>query len=178
MKPKRFTKAFFRESGAKADISMHDYYSSDGFLNMAAILSDFEEYIVQIGVNAFYHKDKPYEKTGQFLLTAWLYQFVEGGRGELRYELPSGLGRLDILLTWRGHKYIIETKINRSNIEAILDKAVDQITRKYMATERVDEGYIVIFDLKTTVGESPVYSRRRSGDKEISSLVMGIGRPG
>ncbi len=174
---KRFTKTFFRESGAKADISMSDYYSADGYLNMAAILSDFEEYIVQIGVNAFYHRKKPYEKTGQFLLTAWLYQFVEEGKGELRYELPSGLGRLDILLTYRGRKYIIETKINRSNIQATLDKAIIQISRKYMSTERVNEGYIVIFDLKTTVGESAVFREHEAGSKEISSLVMGIGRP-
>jgi hypothetical protein len=27
---------------------------------------------------------KPYEKTGQFLLTAWLYQFVKEGAGDLR----------------------------------------------------------------------------------------------
>ncbi len=174
---KRFTKTLFRESGVKADISMGDYYSSDGFLNMPAILSDFEEYIVQIGVNAFYRNQKPYETTGQFLLTAWLYQFVEGGKGELRYELPTGLGRLDILLTYRGRKYIIETKINRSNIQATLEKAINQISRKYMATERADEGYIVIFDLKTTVGESPVSRGHQAGDKELSSLVMGIGRP-
>ena len=55
---------------------------------------------MQIGVNAFYAGKKPYEKTGQFLLTAWLYQFVEGGKGELRFETPTGLGRMDILLTY------------------------------------------------------------------------------
>ena len=58
------------------------YFTADGFLNIDAILSDFEEYIIQIGVNAFYTNRKPYEKTGQFLLTAWLYQFVEGGKGD------------------------------------------------------------------------------------------------
>jgi hypothetical protein len=52
------------------------YFTLDGFLNMEVILADFEEYIVQIGVKAFYDRQKPYEKTGQFLLTAWLYQVV------------------------------------------------------------------------------------------------------
>ena len=61
---------------------------------MERILVEFSRYIAQIGVRAFYEKDKPYEKTGQFLLTAWLYQFVEDGKGELRYEVPSGLGRM------------------------------------------------------------------------------------
>ncbi|MCX6581745.1 MAG: hypothetical protein NT166_16370, partial [Candidatus Aminicenantes bacterium] len=74
---------------------------------------EFSRYIAQIGVRAFYEKDKPYEKTGQFLLTAWLYQFGKGGEGELRYEVPSGLGRMDIFLSYKGKKYIIETKVNR-----------------------------------------------------------------
>jgi hypothetical protein len=85
-------------------------------------------------INAFYARQKPYEKTGQFLLTAWLYQFVQGGQGELRYETPTGPGRMDILLTYRGHKYIIETKLNRSKLQTALEKALDQISRKYLLT--------------------------------------------
>jgi len=78
---------------------------------MEKILSDFEEYIMEIGVNAFYETKKPYEKTGRFLLTAWLYQFVKGKEhAGLRYEIPSGVGRMDILLTYRAKKYIVETR--------------------------------------------------------------------
>jgi hypothetical protein len=80
---KRFTKTFFREARATVDIDNKGYFTADGFLKMEAIISDFEEYIMQIGVNAFYSGKKPYEKTGQFLLTAWLYQFVEGGQGRI-----------------------------------------------------------------------------------------------
>jgi len=53
-------------------------------LDMENIILDFEQYIEQIGVQAFYRDKKPYEKTGQFLLTARLYQFVKSGSGELR----------------------------------------------------------------------------------------------
>ncbi|MBW1834998.1 MAG: hypothetical protein JRI62_09700 [Deltaproteobacteria bacterium] len=56
-------------------------------------------------------------------MTAWLYQFVGGRKGELRYKVPSGLGRMDILLIYHGHKYIIETKINRSHGDRALNKA-------------------------------------------------------
>ena len=58
---KRFTRTFFREAGAGADIAHRGYFTADGFLDMEAILSDFEEYIIQIGVNAFYASKKPYE---------------------------------------------------------------------------------------------------------------------
>ena len=173
---RRFLKAFFHESGAITDTSYSAYFTSDGFLNMEAILSDFEEYIIQIGVNAFYKSQKPYEKTGQFLLTAWLYQFAEGGKGELRYEVPSGLGRMDILLTYNGYKYIIETKINRSNLDKTIEKATDQLCGKYLLTERADEGYVVVFDLKTVVGEISTPQKHVVKGKEILSFNIGIGR--
>ena len=143
---------------------------------MAAILSDFEEYIIQIGVNAFYAGGKPYEKTGQFLLTAWLYQFVEGGKGDLRYEVPSGLGRMDILLTYGGRKTIIETKINRTLIHKTIDKAVDQVCDKYLLTERANEGYVIVFDVKKKVGEiEGPHSREKDGHK-VLVFDMGIGK--
>lgn len=173
---KRFTRTFFREAGAGADIVHRGYFSTDGFLNMEAILSDFEEYIIQIGVNAFYVSKKPYEKTGQFLLTAWLYQFVEGGKGELRYEMPTGLGRMDILLSYRGRKYTIETKINRANIDKTIDRAVEQLCRKYLLTEKAEEGYVVVFDVKTNVGEMRAPQKRLVEGKEILIFEIGIGR--
>ena len=173
---KRFTRTFFRESGTIVDVSVKGYFRHDGLLNMEAILSDFEEYIIQIGVSAFYQSQKPYEKTGQFLLTAWLYQFVEGRKGELRYEAPTGLGRMDILLIYKSHKYIIETKINRSSLDKTVEKAIDQLCGKYLLTEQVDEGYVVIFDLKTKVGEFCSPQRHTVDGKEILSFNIGIGK--
>jgi len=173
---RRFLKAFFQESGAVADTSLKSYFTRHGLLDMESILSDFEEYIMQIGVNAFYAGKKPYEKTGQFLLTAWLYQFVEGGKGELRFETPTGLGRMDILLTYKGRKYIVETKINRSNIEKTLERAIDQLCEKYLLTEQSDEGCIVVFDTKTKVGELCTPRRREVAGKQLLIFNIAIGR--
>ncbi len=173
---KRFTRTFFRESGAIADVPVKGYIKAGGLLDMEAVLADFEEYIIRIGVNAFYASQKPYEKTGQFLLTAWLYQFVEEGKGELRFETPTGLGRMDILLNYQGHKYIIETKINRSHGSRTLDKAIEQVSGKYLSTEQAHEGYIVIFDLKTIVGELCTPHKHIVKGKEILSFIIGIGR--
>ncbi|MBT9439989.1 MAG: AAA family ATPase [Desulfobacterales bacterium] len=173
---KRFTKAFFRESRAIAVAPLKTYLGHDELLDMKAILSDFEEYIMQIGVNAFYASQKPYEKTGQFLLTAWLYQFVEQGKGELSFEVSTGLGRIDILLTYQGRKYIVETKINRSSFERTAQKAIDQLCGKYLLTERANEGYVVIFDPKTTVGELCTPQERLVQGKKILIFNIGIGR--
>lgn len=110
------------------------------------------------------------------MLTAWLYQFVEAGRGELRYEVPTGLGRMDILLTWRGRKYVVETKVNRGNRERTIDRAVLQLCEKYLLTEQADEGYVVVFDIKTRVGELQQPERRVMGDTTVLVFVIGIGR--
>jgi hypothetical protein len=173
---KRYTKTFFREAGTTVDTAYKGYFATDGSLNMEPILSDFEEYIIRIGVNAFYAGKNPYERTGQFLLTAWLYQFVEGGKGDLRFETPTGLGRMDILLTYGGRKYIIETKINRSNIEKTVERAIDQLCEKYLLTEQSDEGCIVVFDIKTKVGELSPPRRQDVAGKQLLIFTIAIGR--
>ncbi|MDQ1351922.1 MAG: hypothetical protein QG657_2228, partial [Acidobacteriota bacterium] len=130
-----FVKTFFEEVNTYEDIPPQRYELPGNRLDMENILLDFEQYIAQIGVQAFYKEKKPYEKTGQFLLTAWLYQFVKGGGGELRYEVKSGLGIMDIMLTYKEYKYIIETKVNRqSNITRMLSQGIAQVAGKYLAS--------------------------------------------
>jgi hypothetical protein len=186
----RYLKTFFKEVKAYRDITLQEYQLPGDRLDMEKILLDFEQYIVQIGVSAFYHKwavpvpggdeeineTKPYEKTGQFLLTAWLYQFVRGGAGELRYEVLSGLGRMDVLLTYKGRKYIIETKINRRNLTRTLKDGITQVSRKYLASESAHEGYLIVFDTKTPVGEDCEPKYHEAGDKRITSFTIAIGK--
>lgn len=173
----RFINMFFDEVENATQISNKRHYQTNGTLIMEQILEDFEEYIMEIGVNAFYAKDKPYEKTGQFLLTAYLYQFISGAESDLRYESPTGLGKMDIMLTFKGKKYIIETKINRGDKKKTLDRAANQIADKYMKTQRANEGYVVIFDPKTQVGDFEPHQRIEvAGGKEVIAFNIGIGR--
>ena len=144
---------------------------------MENILLDFEQYIAQIGVRAFYKEKKPYEKTGQFLLTAWLYQFVRGGEGELRYEVVSGLGIMDITLTYKSGKYIIETKVNRQNLTRTLDQGITQLSEKYLTSEYCLGGYLVIYDTQIPVGSGCKPQHHQLGDKKVTSFTIGIGRP-
>jgi hypothetical protein len=170
-------KAFFKEVKASPELSIHEYILPENRLDLERILLDFNRYIAQIGVRAFYEEGKPYEKTGQFLLTAWLYQFVKGGEGELRYEVLTGLGRMDILLTYKGKKYIIETKVNRyEDIRVILEEGIDQVSRKYLASEGVDEGYLLIYDTRTPVGAVFKPEYHRNGNNKVTGFIIGIGR--
>lgn len=168
-------KAFFKEVRADRAIPPLEYGLPGGGLDMERILLDFEQYISRIGVSAFYRNKKPYEKTGQFLLTAWLYQFVKGGEGELRYEVVTGLGRMDVLLSYQGRKYIIETKMNFRNLTRTLEDGIAQLTRKYLATESVREGYLVIFDTRTPAGDEREPQYHDVNGKRITSLTIAIG---
>jgi hypothetical protein len=174
----RYVKTFFKEVKAYEDISLQEYALPGDRLDMKRILLNFEKYISQIGVRAFYQEDKPYEKTGKFLLTAWLYQFVRGEQGELRDEVLSGLGRMDILLTYKGKKYIIETKVNRhDDLSGIIEEGILQLSGKYLASESTKEGYLVVFDTRTPVGSVCKPQYHQAGDKKVTSFAIGIGRP-
>ncbi|MCP4156944.1 MAG: hypothetical protein GY757_55035 [bacterium] len=188
----RYLKTFFKEVKAYREITPQEYGLSGDLLDMERIILDFEQYITQIGVSAFYQKipapspggaesvkkeTRPYEKTGQFLLTAWLYQFVRGGAGELRYEVVSGVGRMDVLLTYRGRRYIIETKINRRNLNRTLKDGITQVANKYLASESADAGYLIVFDSKTPVGADCEPKTHRRGNKKITSFTIAIGKP-
>jgi len=172
----RYVKTFFNEAQAYREIPVREYALPGDRLNMERILLDFDQYITQIGVRAFYKEDKPYEKTGQFLLTAWLYQFVKGGEGELRFEVSSGLGRMDILLTYKGKKYIIETKMNRGNLTRTLNDGLIQVSGKYLASEAAHEGYLVIFDPRTPVGGECEPRYHETGGKKVTAFIINIGK--
>lgn len=174
----RYIKTFFKEVKAYREVKIQDYTLAGNRLDMKRILLDFDKYITQIGVHAFYQRKKPYEKTGKFLLTAWLYQFVRSGEGELRYEVPSGLGRMDIILTYKGRKYIIETKVNRyEDINEILDEGITQLCGKYLATEATAEGYLVVFDTRVPVGAGCKPQVHRVKGCKVTSFNISIGRP-
>ncbi len=186
--------AFFKEAKAFEDKPPNEYLlpSHPDRLDMERIILDFEQYITHIGIAAFYQKQavspagatvnqqKPYEKTGRFLLTAWLYQFVKADAStrtpdELRYEVFTGLGRMDVLLTYKGRKYIIETKINRHNLTRTINDGIKQITSKYLAPEAADEGYLIIFDVKTPCGSECKPEYHTGGDKKITWFTIAIG---
>jgi hypothetical protein len=174
----RYVKTFFKEAKAYDDLSVHEYLLPGNRLDIKRILLNFERYISQIGVRAFYAEEKPYERTGQFLLTAWLYQFVKSGRDDLRCEVTSGLGRMDIMLSYKGRKYIIETKVNRhDDITGIIEEGILQLTGKYLATEGLVEGYLVVFDTKMPVGAVREPATHPAGDKQVLCFAIAIGKP-
>ncbi len=174
---KRYLDTFFDEANVPGNMSHSGYRLPGNRLDMERVLVQFGQYITQIGVSAFYREEKPYERTGQFLLTAWLYQLIKDGAGQLRYEVPGGLGRMDILLTYLDEKYIIETKVNRyGDISRTVKEGIEQLTEKYMPTESLQEGFLVVFDTRSPVGSHHETQIHEKGDQKITCCIIAIGR--
>ena len=62
-------------------------------------------------------------------------------------EVPTGRGRMDLIVLHTGRKYIVETKIWRS--ERHYAEGNRQLAA-YLLTEGVTEGYYVVFDHRET----------------------------
>lgn len=59
---------------------------------------------------------------------------------------------------------------------SILGEGIIQVSRKYLATEGVGEGYLVIFDIRKPVGTSCKPQYHQDGDKKVTSFTISIGR--
>jgi hypothetical protein len=96
-------------------------------------------------------------------------QRVINGGGRIDREYALGRGALDLLVTWKGERHVIEVKVRRD--ERSEGKAVEQVGR-YMEGLGVKEGWVVLFDRRTTVGwDEKVYEREhRRGDARVSVL--------
>ena len=124
-----------------------DYLTSDGQIQMAALLDNFHDFIARVGFKILQVPDTPQEYVGQHLLFAYLEQFVQIVGGAMYLEVQTGRGRMDILILHRNQKYIVETKIWGGDHRYQTGKA--QLAA-YVRSEGAEEGYYVVFDHRNT----------------------------
>ncbi|MXZ00734.1 AAA family ATPase, partial [Candidatus Poribacteria bacterium] len=124
-----------------------DYLTSDGQIQMAALLDNFRDFIARVGFRILQVPDTPQEYVGQHLLFAYLEQFVQSVGGTMYLEVQTGRGRMDILILHRNRKYIVETKIWGGESRYQTGKA--QLAA-YVRSEGAEEGYYVVFDHRNT----------------------------
>ena len=125
------------------DTEVSQYLTSTGQIQMERLLDNFRDFIARAGFRILQVPETPQEFIGQHLLLAYLDQFVTSVNGAMYIEVPTGRGRMDLLILHKGRKYIIETKIWRSEQHYAQGK---QQLAVYLATEGVTEGYYVVFD--------------------------------
>ena len=88
-----------------------DFLTADGHIQMDSVMDNFRDFIARAGYKILQVPDTPQEYVGQHLLFAYLSQFVHIIGGMMYLEVPTGRGRMDLLILHNNRKYIVETKI-------------------------------------------------------------------
>ncbi len=96
------------------DTDGYQYLTDDRHIQMEQLLDNFWDFIARAGFRILQVPETPQEFIGQHLLFAYLDQFVTSVNGTMYIEVPTGRGRMDLLILHNGKKYIVETKIWRS----------------------------------------------------------------
>ena len=151
-------------------VSVHDNFSAyvtDNRLNLHLILNNYRDYVRRRGFRAF--------NTAQLKEAAWHYSldsfinfFIERLGGETFIEVPSGRGRTDILILYKGKKYIIETKIFTD--QAYFQRGKHQLAH-YLATEGLQQGYYVVFSNKHVETDTLYFDETIDGKQIITYLI-------
>ena len=125
------------------DTEYSQYLTSTGQIQMERLLDNFRDFIARAGFRILQVPETPQEFIGQHLLFAYLDQFVTSVNGAMYIEVPTGRGRMDLLIIHNERKYIVETKLWRGEQRYTQGK---QQLAAYLATEGVTEGSYVVFD--------------------------------
>ena len=125
------------------DTDGFQYLTDTGQIQMERLLDNFRDFIARAGFRILQVPETPQEFIGQHLLFAYLDQFVTSVNGAMYMEVPTGRGRMDLIILHNQKKYVVETKIWRSERGYAEGK---QQLAAYLSTEGVTDGYYVVFD--------------------------------
>ena len=121
-----------------------------GEIDMESVLFEFAAFLQRAGFEVFRLQETPKEFVGQSLLMSYLDFLARQVGASVYREVPTGRGRMDVILILGIRKYIVETKLWRG--KASWEAGKRQLAT-YLATEGVSEGYYVVFDLRRQLKE-------------------------
>ena len=124
-----------------------DYLTATGHIDMERLLDNFRDFIARAGFKILQVPDTPQESVGRHLLLTYLDLFARSVGGVLSFEVETGRGKMGLLITRAGRKYIVETKIWRGNVRYQMGK--EQLAA-YLKLEGETQGYYVVFDHRRT----------------------------
>jgi len=155
-----------RHYGFKVNESF-EAYLKDGGLNIHALLNKYRQYVRRRGFKAF-DTEKLKEGAWHYSLDGFIHFFIEALEGQTFLEVPSGAGRTDILIVYKTHRYLIETKVFSNN--TLLKRGKGQLA-EYLTSEGLDEGYYVVFSNLHT-DEDTLYFEDSIQGKQIYTYII------
>ena len=131
---------YFSEDGP---IDFTEYITQTGQIQMHILIENFKDFVARAGFRILQVPKTPQEFVGQYLLFAYLDEFVKIIAAAMYLEVPTGRGRAALVISHKGQTYIVETKVWRSERGYQTGK---QQLAAYLKLEGETEGYYVVFD--------------------------------
>ena len=140
------------------ELIVPSYVKADGSLSMTQLLEGFVQFYRE-NSQAWLH-DYPYRESGPHILMLAYAQKIINGGGQICREYALGRRRVDLFVSWKKQKFVLELKIKHG--ESTLSQGLNQIA-DYMDKAQA-EGHLIIFDRDPT----------KSWDEKISHEVVGF----
>jgi Holliday junction resolvase len=142
-------------------------YLKNGRIDVDCLMQDFQQFW-HVNSNILVKKLDYHEAAPHLTLMAFLQRVVNGG-GQIIREMASGTGRLDLCMICENQKYPIELKIRYGN--KYLEEGLEQ-TARYMDLHSCNEGWMVIFDRRSTVKwEDKLYLKKETVNGKTITIV-------
>ncbi len=127
------------------------------------------DFIARAGFRILLVPDTPKEFVGQYLLYAYLDQFIQRVHGYIYLEGQTGRGKIDLAIFHNAQKYIVETKIWEG--PRSYQSGKKQLAA-YLKLEGASEGYYVVFDHRAE--PEPRVETETIDDLTIRSYVIPV----
>ena len=121
------------------------YVGADGLLDVPKLMTAWQTFWRKDGHVAA--EGFSYRESGPHLMLMAFLQRVVNGGGRIDREYALGKGALDLLITWKTQRIALELKLRRDTETE--DDALEQVSR-YLDALDVPEGWLVLFDLRST----------------------------
>jgi len=150
------------------DKGINKYSSNHNFeignkLNLEKVLNKFQEFMKK----EFSEKDKKFlERNGRLVFLAFLKPIINGKGWDFKEVQISMEKRLDIVVTFMEHKYIIELK--KWYGKKYHKKGLDQLA-DYLDRQEQKKGYLIIFNPNTKKKDWK-QERIKVNDKDIFAV--------
>jgi len=147
--------------------TLNQYLTPAGELNINELLKEYRAYIRRRGFRAF-DTEHLKEAAWHYSLDGFINFFIQCLGGQTFIEVPTGRGRTDILILYKHHKYVVETKRFVNNY--YFKQGKGQLA-EYLKSERISEGYYVVFsNLHTDKDE--LFSSELIQEKRIYTYII------
>jgi hypothetical protein len=142
-------------------------YLKNGRVDMDCLMRDFQQFWREN--SAIWREKFDYKEAAPHLIMMAFLQRVANGGGQIIRDIASGTGHLDICLIYENRKYPVELKIRYG--DKYIVKGLNQIA-KYMDIFDCDEGWMVVFDRRSTVKwVDKIYMKKETTDGKTVTIV-------